>query len=79
MLYIRAYIILCAAAIGHHLIANRFWRSAMTSLPLAEIVAYIRARLPEAPAPGEVAAHFGINRFMLSRRFRTETGLSLRE
>ena len=51
----------------------------MTSLPLAEIVAYIRARLPEAPAPGEVAAHLGINRLMLSRRFRTETGLSLRE
>ena len=46
---------------------------------LDTIAAYIRARLPEPPTPGEIAAHFGISRFALSRMFRAETGLSLRE
>ena len=48
------------------------------TVPLATICAHIRATLPDC-TPADVAAHFAINRFQLSRRFRRETGLSLRD
>lgn len=51
----------------------------MKQLPLNEISDYIRANLHLNPTPAEIAGHFGISRFALSRRFRAETGLSLRE
>lgn len=51
----------------------------MKPASLAEIGAYIRSHLHQNPTPAEIAAHFGISRFVLSRRFRAETGLSLRE
>ena len=47
-------------------------------VPLADICAHIRATLPDC-TPAGVAAHFSINRFQLSRRFRRETGLPLRD
>ena len=47
-------------------------------VPLADICAHIRATLPDC-TPASVAAHFAINRFQLSRRFRRETGLPLRD
>ena len=47
-------------------------------VPLADICAHIRATLPDC-TPADVAAHFAINRFQLSRRFRRETGLPLRD
>ncbi|MDO5086857.1 MAG: helix-turn-helix transcriptional regulator [Comamonadaceae bacterium] len=48
---------------------------------LDAITAHIRARLRlhESPQPAEIAAHFGLSRFALSRWFRAETGLSLRD
>ena len=51
----------------------------MKPASLAEISAYIRSHLHHNPTPAEIAAHFGISRFALSRRFRAGTGLSLRE
>ncbi|MDO5289018.1 MAG: AraC family transcriptional regulator [Pseudomonadota bacterium] len=48
-------------------------------LPLPDIAAYLHAHLHDNPSPASVAAHFGLNRFALSRRFRAETGLCLRE
>lgn len=48
-------------------------------ITLDAITAYIRSRLSDNPTPAEVAAHFGINRFLLSRWFRARTGLSMRD
>lgn len=42
------------------------------------LTAHIRAHLHQDPSPAQIAAHFGVNRFALSRWFRAETGLSLR-
>ncbi|MDO4694286.1 MAG: AraC family transcriptional regulator [Eikenella sp.] len=46
---------------------------------LDALTAHIRAHLHEDPTPAQIAAHFGINRFTLSRWFRAQTGLSLRD
>ncbi|RMW94770.1 AraC family transcriptional regulator [Allofranklinella schreckenbergeri] len=43
------------------------------------LTAHIRAQLHQDPTPAQIAAHFGVNRFALSRWFRAETGLSLRD
>ena len=51
----------------------------MNAPSVEAITAYIRARLHDNPEPAQIAAYFGINRFTLSRRFRAQTGLSLRE
>lgn len=48
-------------------------------ITLDAITAYIRSRLSDNPTPAGVAAHFGINRFLLSRWFRARTGLSMRD
>ncbi|PJK11117.1 AraC family transcriptional regulator [Lysobacteraceae bacterium NML120232] len=49
-------------------------------LPTLEaLTAYIRERLADNPSPAQIAAHFGVNRFALSRWFRARNGLSLRE
>ncbi|MDO4795571.1 MAG: AraC family transcriptional regulator [Brachymonas sp.] len=51
----------------------------MPAPDLDAIAAHIRAHLHENPRPAEIAVHFGINRFRLSRWFRAQTGLSLRD
>ncbi|MDO4710272.1 MAG: helix-turn-helix transcriptional regulator [Pseudomonadota bacterium] len=54
-------------------------KQAMTLPSLEALTTYIRARLEDSPGLAQIAAHFGVNRFALSRRFRAETGLSLRD
>ncbi|MDO5055958.1 MAG: AraC family transcriptional regulator [Lautropia sp.] len=49
------------------------------SITLEALTAHIRAELHNNPTPAQLAAHFGISRFALSRWFRQCTGLSLRD
>lgn len=48
-------------------------------ITLDALTAHIRAELHNHPTPAQLAAHFGISRFALSRWFRQSTGLSLRD
>lgn len=46
---------------------------------LETLTAHIRERLADNPSPAQIAAHFGMSRFALSRWFRAQKGLALRD
>ncbi|MDO4232743.1 MAG: helix-turn-helix transcriptional regulator [Lautropia sp.] len=53
-------------------------------LTIGDVTRHIRSHIDgglsdNGPSLGEIAAHFGVNRFWLSRWFPAQTGLSLRE
>lgn len=43
------------------------------------VTRYIRTHLHDNPTPAKIAAHFGLDRFVLSRWFRREAEISLRD